>query len=59
MIYYRILIALLASIQFLYGDVLIGKLENGLTYYIQHNEFPVEKASLQLIVKVGSIYETE
>ncbi len=40
-------------------DVRIGKLPNGFSYYIKHNEFPKEKASLQLIVKVGSLHETE
>ena len=45
--------------QIIPSDVRIGKLKNGLTYYIKHNEFPKEKASLRLVVKVGSINETD
>ncbi len=57
---FRLVFAFLAIAIFATAEeVRIGKLENGLTYYIQHNEFPKDKASLQLIVKVGSIYETE
>ena len=40
-------------------DVLIGKLPNGLTYYIRHNEQPKNRAELYLVVKAGSILETE
>src|SRR3990167_4934 len=45
--------------QIIPSDVRIGKLKNGLTYYIKHNEFPKEKASLRLVVKVCSINETD
>jgi zinc protease len=38
---------------------IVGELENGLKYYIQKNHFPNQKASLRLVVKVGSIYEDE
>jgi zinc protease len=40
-------------------DVLIGKLPNGLTYYIRHNEQPKNRAELYLVVKTGSILETD
>ncbi len=42
------------------GDVgLVGKLDNGLSYYIKRNPLHKEKASIRLVVKVGSIYESE
>lgn len=41
------------------ADVLIGKLPNGLTYYIRHNEQPKNRAELYLVVKAGSILETD
>jgi zinc protease len=40
-------------------NVLIGKLPNGLTYYIRHNEQPKNRAELYLINKAGSILETD
>ncbi|AMR30758.1 peptidase M16 [Mucilaginibacter sp. PAMC 26640] len=40
-------------------EVLIGKLPNGLTYYIRHNEQPKNRAELYLVVKTGSILETD
>ncbi|TWR29978.1 insulinase family protein [Mucilaginibacter pallidiroseus] len=40
-------------------DVLIGKLPNGLTYYIRHNEQPKNRAELYLVNKVGSLLETD
>ncbi len=55
----KFLYAMIMLIGILHADERIGLLENGLTYYIKHNEFPKEKASLRLVVKVGSIYETE
>ncbi len=39
--------------------VRIGKLENGLTYYIRHNELPANRADFYLAQKVGSILEEE
>lgn len=36
-----------------------GKLANGLTYYIRHNEEPKGRVYLYLVNKVGSILETE
>ena len=40
-------------------DVRIGKLGNGLTYYIRHNEFPKGVASYYIAQKVGSLQEEE
>lgn len=40
-------------------DVHYGKLENGLTYYVKHNEEPKNRAYLQLVVNSGSIMEDE
>ena len=36
-----------------------GKLENGLTYYIRHNEKPAQRANFYIAQKVGSILEEE
>ncbi len=36
-----------------------GVLDNGLTYYIRHNEEPRDRAELRLVVKAGSILEEE
>ncbi len=40
-------------------DVRIGKLPNGLTYYIRHNENPKGQADFYIAQKVGSILEEE
>ena len=40
-------------------DVRIGKLDNGLTYYIRHNEWPEHRANFYIAQKVGSIQEEE
>ena len=40
-------------------NVRIGKLENGLTYYIRHNELPEDRADFYIAQKVGSILEEE
>ena len=40
-------------------NVKIGKLENGLTYYIRHNEEPKGQANFYIAQKVGSILEDE
>ena len=37
----------------------MGKLSNGLTYYIQENRKPEKKVELRLVVKVGSIVEDD
>ncbi len=39
--------------------IIIGKLDNGLTYYIRENKKPEKRAELRLIVKAGSILEDE
>ena len=39
--------------------VRIGKLENGLTYYIRHNELPEKRADFYIAQKVGSILEED
>lgn len=41
------------------GQVRIGKLDNGLTYYIRHNEEPKGQANFYIAQKVGSILEEE
>ncbi|MEO8721618.1 MAG: insulinase family protein [Ginsengibacter sp.] len=40
-------------------NVKIGKLHNGLTYYIRKNEKPEQKIELRLVVNAGSILENE
>lgn len=40
-------------------DVRIGKLDNGLTYYIRHNEKPKGQADFYIAQKVGSILEND
>jgi zinc protease len=39
--------------------VRIGKLPNGITYYIRHNEEPKDRAELRLVVHAGSILEND
>ena len=40
-------------------NVKIGKLANGLTYYIQNNGKPEDKLELRLAIKAGSILESD
>lgn len=40
-------------------QVKVGKLANGLTYYIQKNARPERKLELRLVIKAGSIQEDE
>lgn len=40
-------------------NVRIGKLENGLTYYIRHNELPEKRADFYIAQNVGSILEED
>lgn len=40
-------------------NVKVGKLSNGLTYYIRNNGKPEDKVELRLAVNAGSIMETE
>ena len=39
--------------------VRVGKLPNGLTYYIRHNDLPKERANFYIAQRVGSILEEE
>ena len=41
------------------SNVRIGKLSNGLTYYIRHNEKPENKVEMRLAVNAGSILEDD
>ncbi|MCB4808209.1 insulinase family protein [Tamlana sp. 62-3] len=41
------------------SSVKIGKLKNGLTYYIKQNAKPKNKAELRLVLKAGSILEDQ
>ncbi len=41
------------------GDVHIGQLDNGLTYYLDSNWTPHDALTLILVVKAGSLHETE
>lgn len=40
-------------------QVRYGKLPNGLTYYIRHNELPKERADFYIVQNVGSILEED
>ena len=39
--------------------VRIGKLPNGLTYYIRHNDYPAHRANFYIAQRVGSIQEND
>ena len=39
--------------------VKVGKLPNGLTYYIRHNEFPKNQVDFHIAQKVGSVQEED
>lgn len=39
--------------------VKVGKLENGLTYYIRHNEWPEKRCDFYIAQRVGSMQEDE
>ena len=39
--------------------VKVGTLDNGLTYYIRHNEFPKNQVDFHIAQKVGSVQEEE
>src|SRR5690606_41344349 len=43
----------------LHPDLISGTLENGLTYYIHRNGKPEKRAELRLVVKAGSILESD
>ena len=40
-------------------EVRVGQLDNGLTYFIRHNEEPIGQANFYIAQKVGSILEDE
>jgi zinc protease len=40
-------------------DIRIGKLENGITYYIKQNSKPEQRMELRLAINAGSICETD
>lgn len=40
-------------------NVIVGKLPNGLTYYIRQNKKPEQKVELRLVVNAGSILEDD
>src|SRR6185312_9098123 len=40
-------------------NVKVGKLNNGLTYYIRQNKKPEQKVELRLVVNAGSILEDD
>ena len=41
------------------ANVVKGKLDNGLTYYIRENKKPEKKVELRLVIKTGSIMEDD
>ena len=40
------------------SSVVYGKLDNGLTYYIKHNQKPAQRADFYIVTNVGAIQET-
>ena len=40
------------------STVIYGKLDNGLTYYIKHNDKPAQRADFYIVTNVGAIQET-
>lgn len=40
-------------------NVRVGKLENGLTYYIRHNEYPKGQVDFHIAQKVGAVQEED
>ncbi len=40
-------------------QIIVGKLKNGLTYYIKQNDFPVNKIEMRLNVRSGSLDESD
>ena len=40
------------------STVVYGKLDNGLTYYIKHNEKPAQRADFYIVTDAGAIQET-
>ena len=63
-LYFAVLIQLLAQVDLnqplpVDKDVKIGKLENGMTYYIRHNTMPANRLEMRLVVNAGSILEDD
>ena len=40
-------------------DVVIGTLDNGLTYYLRHNDSPGKNLAVRLLINVGSVDEAD
>ncbi|MCY4423262.1 MAG: insulinase family protein [Acidimicrobiaceae bacterium] len=40
-------------------EAMIGTLDNGLTYYLRHNDDPGKNLAVQLLINVGSVDETD
>lgn len=40
-------------------NVKVGKLDNGLTYYIRHNEYPKDRAYFYIAQRVGAVLEED
>ena len=40
-------------------DVIMGKLDNGLTYYIRNNKKPENRVEMLLVLNAGSVLETD
>ncbi|MGL4402755.1 MAG: insulinase family protein [Fusobacteriaceae bacterium] len=56
-LFYLLLISNITT--FAQDEILRGKLPNGLSYYIMKNSKPEKKASLNLVIKSGSLNENE
>ena len=41
------------------SKIRVGKLDNGLTYFIRKNEKPEERVQFRLVVKAGSVLEDD
>lgn len=41
------------------SSVRVGKLDNGLTYYIRHNEYPKQRAEFHIAQAVGAVLEED
>lgn len=41
------------------SEIRTGKLENGMTYYLKHNEEPKERASFYMVQNVGALLEND
>lgn len=40
-------------------EVKVGRLDNGLTYYIRHNEYPKDRAYMYIAQRVGAVLEED